>query len=213
MDPVPSSAAVEQSERIARAVRKKRLRLFGTITLALALLAFGAWALVRFGSGPAGDPPTGTETHADQGGDHVPFNTPFSYNSNPPTSGPHYRDPANWGIYDYEVHDQIFIHNMEHGGVWFSYRPSAGIGVVQDLEALVRELGGAKIIMSPRSANDADVALAAWNRTLKFPVVGERLTEAEKEAVRAFYRALKNSGPEGRLIPDSMPGIDPKSVQ
>lgn len=61
------------------------------------------------------------ETVADQGRDHVPAGTAVEYNSNPPTSGPHY---ANWekpGIYDQVLEDGKLIHSLEHGYVIISY--------------------------------------------------------------------------------------------
>ncbi|MEK9174459.1 MAG: DUF3105 domain-containing protein, partial [Patescibacteria group bacterium] len=48
---------------------------------------------------------------------------PGIYHSNPPVSGWHYTETAKWGIYDEEISDQILIHNLEHGGIWISYKP------------------------------------------------------------------------------------------
>ncbi|MBI3631052.1 MAG: DUF3105 domain-containing protein [Candidatus Sungbacteria bacterium] len=146
-----------------------------------------------------------------QGQEHVALDYAFSYNSNPPTSGPHFSQPANWGVYDYEVHDKLFIHNLEHGGVWISYRPNIPASVIGDLKSIVNELGGSKLVMASRSANDNDIAVAAWTRLLKFNLVGGRLSEDQKNQIRAFYRAFKNRGPE--FVPDSMPGVDPKSFR
>ena len=78
-------------------------------------------------------------------------------------------------------------------------------------KGIIKEFGGSKIVMAPRSANDADIAVTAWTRVLKFDVSGEHLTDSEKDQIRAFYRGFKNRGPE--LVPDTVPGIDPKSVQ
>lgn len=138
-------------------------------------------------------------------------NLPKPYNSNPPSSGGHFASPANWGIYDYEVNDKIFIHNLEHGGIWIAYRPAVSVKVVNELKAIINEFGGSKIVMAPRSSNDADIAIAAWSRVLKFNLTGDFLSDKEKEDLRGFYKALKNHGPE--FVPDTMPGIDPKSIQ
>jgi hypothetical protein len=133
------------------------------------------------------------------------------YNSNPPSSGAHYGTSANWGIYDYEVNDKIFLHNLEHGGVWIAYRPSISGAEVNELERIVDEFGGSKIVMAPRLANDADIALVAWTRVEKFDLAGGEITDVQKNAIRDFYRAYRDHGPE--FVPDNMPGIDPKSVQ
>lgn len=146
-----------------------------------------------------------------QGQEHVALDYQFSYSSNPPASGPHFPSPANWGIYDYEVHDKLFIHNLEHGGIWISYRPSVDAHVVEHLKAIVDEFGGSKIVMAPRSANDSDVVVAAWTRVVKFDLAGGDISEEQLNQIRAFYKTYKNRGPES--VPDTMPGVDPKTVQ
>ena len=147
------------------------------------------------------------------GAAHVPLNSapPVPYNSNPPSSGAHFSTPARWGIYDYEVNVQIFIHNLEHGGIWISYRPDVAAGVVNDLKKITEEFGGSKIVMAPRSANDADIALAAWSMVLKIDSAESTLTESQKQQIREFYKRFKNRGPE--FVPDTMLGVDPKSVE
>ena len=47
---------------------------------------------------------------------------PPTYDSNPPTSGAHNPRPANWGIYGAVLPDDTVVHNLEHGGIWISYR-------------------------------------------------------------------------------------------
>ena len=44
-----------------------------------------------------------------------------SYNTYPPTSGPHYVEPAKWGNYSDIVDPRQAVHNEEHGGVivWY----------------------------------------------------------------------------------------------
>lgn len=147
------------------------------------------------------------------GRNHIGLNDapPTPYSSNPPSSGAHFAGSANWGIYDYEVNDKIFIHNLEHGGVWIAYRPMISETALDELKNIVSEFGGAKMVMAPRSANDADIAIVAWTRVEKFDLAEGRMTDEHMNAIREFYRAYKDHGPE--FVPDGMPGIDPKSVQ
>ena len=147
------------------------------------------------------------------GQEHIALkgNPPKPYNSNPPSSGGHFGRPAHWGVYDYEVNDKIFIHNLEHGGVWIAYRPSVATSTVDALKSVVNEFGGSKIVMAPRSANDSDIAIVAWTRVLKIDLAGDDISDEQLHQIRAFYRAYKNRGPE--FVPDSMPGVDPKSMQ
>ena len=42
---------------------------------------------------------------------------PVKYNSFPPSSGPHYAQPAPWGVYPDSIKQTILVHNLEHGGV------------------------------------------------------------------------------------------------
>ncbi len=44
-----------------------------------------------------------------------------TYNSNPPTSGPHYEIASKPGIYETPQHDGSLIHSLEHGYVIISY--------------------------------------------------------------------------------------------
>lgn len=188
--------------RIAAARRVKIIRrslITAGVVLAVAGAVYGIIAITRRPSGPL----PGVE-YPDQGQQHVSLGTAFSYNSNPPTSGPHYKDPALWGVYDYEVQDQVFIHNLEHGGIWISYRPGINSEVIHHLEEISKDSG--KIVMAPRSANDADIALAAWGHLDKFSAA-----EFSEERVRAFIRAFHNRGPEGVLSMGG--GIDPKTAK
>lgn len=200
----------ERELRIARAERRKRGRRF--LAIGIVLLVVGGAVLWFSGPGRQRVSVDGPgERYPGQGASHVPLGTAFAYNSNPPTSGPHFASPANWGVYDYEVPDQIFLHNLEHGGIWFSYRSGIPAMVIEELKALVDEFGGSKIVMAPRSANDTDIALAAWTRLLKIKLEGNALTEAQNNEIRSFYRAYKNRGPE--FVPDTMPGVDPKNIR
>ena len=53
--------------------------------------------------------------------DHVTDIAGVDYNSNPPTSGPHFAVWAKPGLYDRLISDGYFIHSMEHGYVVIWY--------------------------------------------------------------------------------------------
>jgi len=194
-------------EAIGKKKRKKTIWIVGIIIVAALLIG----AVIWYGKKNIANAPG--VFYPDIGRQHLGINAalPTPYNSNPPSSGGHYGSPAKWGIYDYEVNDKIFIHNLEHGGVWIAYRPEISSEAVNDLKAIVDEFGGSKIVMAPRSANDSDVAVAAWTRVFKFDLTNGVFGEQQKEEIRAFYRRFKNRGPE--FVPDTMSGVDPKSVQ
>lgn len=180
----------KQSERelaVIRARWRKALKRSLWITIIVLAVAGIVFVLIRFsrqsGSSPGWLIP-------DQGAPHVALGTAFEYNSNPPTSGPHHASPAEWGIYNEEIHDQILIHNLEHGGIWISYKPGIDSAVIAKLEAITKEFGR-KVIMAPRSANDSDIAFAAWNHLDKFSAA-----EFSEERIREFIKAYRNRGPE-----------------
>lgn len=201
----------ERIERIESARRKRRLQRVLFIVLAILLLAGVVIGGVAYSKKRQANLP-GT-FYPSVGAEHIPYRaepkTP--YNSNPPSSGSHFSYPANWGIYDYEVHDQIFLHNLEHGGVWLAYKPTVSSSTVETLKAVIDSFGGSKWVMAPRSANDADIALVAWTRVLKLNLDGGELREEQRKEIERFYKAYKNKGPE--FVPDTLPGVDPKTVQ
>ncbi len=109
-----------------------------------------------------------------------------AYNSNPPTSGWHYAQPANWGVHQTELPDEQVLHNLEHGGVWISYKE-----IDDATKAALEKIGRAnsQIIVAPRLANDAPIALASWGRL-------QKLEQFDETAIMNFIKANKNRSPE-----------------
>jgi len=154
-----------------------------TGSLGLAIVA-GAVGLIWFTSPRAelgqAFPNQGQE-HIAVGAAHLP------YNSNPPTSGPHYLNPAAWGIYQVGLPDEVLIHNLEHGGIWISYN-NIDQTTKQRIEALAKEHPD-KMIVTPRALDDAKIVLASWRHLLK-------LDAFDEETVISFIKANKNRAPE-----------------
>lgn len=130
------------------------------------------------------------ETYPDQGRAHIPVGASHpDYNSNPPTSGWHYAEPAPWGIYDHELADGALIHNLEHCGIWISYQPGIAPADIQTLVNFARGFP-TKVILAPRSGNPAPIVLAAWRRLMK-------LAAPDETKMTAFVTAfLGKAGPE-----------------
>src|SRR3989338_63981 len=93
------------------------------------------------------------------------------YNSNPPTSGPHYSQTARSGFREAAIDDRYIIHNLEHGDIWIAYHPR----VSDEIKEQLNQFGAAKVIITPREANDADIALAAWGRLDAFNIESSAL--------------------------------------
>jgi hypothetical protein len=144
--------------------------------------------------GAAATPPTPRVVSIpNQGATHVaPGQSHPPYNSNPPVSGWHFAGTAPWGFHNSELPDELIIHNLEHGGVWITYKDDQDSAVVDPLVALAREFPR-KLIITHRPKNDSPIAVAAWGRLLK-------LERYDREAIVDFYNQFKNKGPE--FVPD-----------
>ena len=177
-----------KKSRVEEAVKRKRVKKIlwtaGILGLLFVLALGGVWYSRTLSKNLSG------ELIADQGREHITSPNNFVYNSNPPTSGPHFGQPAEWGIYKEEMADEILIHNLEHGGIWISYKPGVSEEIRKKLEAFYEKYGR-KIIIVPRAKNDSDVALAAWNRLDKF-----NAADYSDERVEKFIKAFRNKGPE-----------------
>lgn len=121
------------------------------------------------------------QTHIKVGESHP------AYNSNPPTSGWHYVVPADWGVYDKPLVDEQALHNLEHGGIWISYK---GIDdqTKENLNKIAKANSGS-VIMSPREANDSKIILASWTRL-------EKLDGYDEAKILEFISRNKNKSPE-----------------
>ena len=132
----------------------------------------------------------------DQGRNHINVGAAHpAYNSNPPTSGWHYEDWKQKGVYKEQQPDENLIHNLEHGYIWISYRPDTATEIVKQLENFYGF--GKKIIVEPRKENDKLIALAAWNRLDKFDSESkEKLNESELKRIGDYIDAYIGRGPE-----------------
>jgi uncharacterized protein DUF3105 len=121
-------------------------------------------------------------THIADGASHIP------YDSNPPSSGPHYGSPAPWAIYDQIVPDEVAVHNLEHGGIWITYRDQSDTNTINQLKDIAGRFDD-HIIMSPRPADDSPIALAAWGYVLK-------LDSVDAAQIYNFIDRFRLHGPE-----------------
>lgn len=188
MENLDTSELNIKKARIDDAIRRnRRQKLFwigGAVVLVAALIGGG----IAYSRWAKKDLPG--QAIPDQGREHVGPGHVHAYNSNPPTSGWHFSAPTEWGVYKEELPDGTLIHNLEHGGVWISYKPDIPEETRKKLENFY-EIYGRKVIVTPRAKNDTDIALAAWTRLDKFSV-----SEYSDERVDTFIKAFRNRGPE-----------------
>lgn len=196
---------MQESRQQARQRRTRTMIVAAAVLVVAVAAAWGVWRGLRpeaTASGPAqgGAAQTGapaarprTAAIADQGRAHIGPGAPHpAYNSNPPTSGWHYPTAARWGFYNDELPDELLVHNLEHGGIWISFKDSGDTDVVDALAALARSYRS-KVIVTHRPKNDHRVAVAAWGHLMM-------LDRFDRDAIVDFIDRFKNKGPE--FVPD-----------
>jgi hypothetical protein len=86
---------------------------------------------------------------------------PTTWNSNPPTSGPHYAVPAVWDFYDTPVPLVQTVHNLEHGGIVIHYGPQVPRAEVEKLRTFWQgDPNG--LVVAPLPTNGKKITLSAW---------------------------------------------------
>jgi hypothetical protein len=153
----------------------------------LLLAGVVAWSIQK-----ANQPVPG-EAVSIQGAEHIPVGQSHpQYNSDPPTSGWHYDEPARAGFYDTSLPDEQLVHNLEHGHVIISYdcdKLDNCEEVKAELSRLVERFQRWKIVAVARENADAAVALTAWGRI-------DKMDSYDEDRIVAFVRHWRNRGPE-----------------
>lgn len=186
MEQTLSKSEAERRARVASAKGRKIKKLVIWLVV-LILMAGGSWWLLDFSR--SADERKPGEAIPDIGREHLTGGQEVtSYNSNPPTSGPHYAQPAAWGIYEEELQDEQLVHNLEHGGVWISYKDKDNPELIDQLKDIADDYS-VKVIMTYRPKNDSRIAVAAWGRLLE-------LESFDKKQIEDFIKAFINKGPE-----------------
>jgi hypothetical protein len=128
----------------------------------------------------------------DEGRDHVADGTEVEYESEPPTSGPHYASWAPPQIYRDVVADELLVHNLEHGHIVIFYDPS----LLTDQSAakiseLVNEYDGQwdAVLAVPRPDMGNELTLTAWTYKAE-------LDAFDEEVIDAFVDTYRGRGPE-----------------
>jgi len=180
-------------DKTARRKRGEKQLLLVAGIIAVVMVAAVIYFNVR-----SGQPVGNEEVLASLGNMHIDQNSPspITYNSMPPTSGPHYGGIARWGIHTEPIRYEQLIHNLEDGGVIVYYQCEDGCpDLVGQLEEVVApfERAGSRVILIPNDPTwtignnnrqlhqdmEARIALTAWQRIDKFD-------EFDAGRIRAF---------------------------
>lgn len=135
----------------------------------LAVVTIGLLAFVTLSKEPE-KPRPGSE-HQDNGRQHV--QSKDYGGEEPPTSGDH-AEPLAWQVYDQEIPDANVIHNMEHGGVYISYRPDLPKEQIDKIKSLFSKpysnssFSPIKAVVAPRANNKAPIVMSSWTRSQSF---------------------------------------------
>ncbi len=131
----------------------------------------------------------------DEGREHIPVGTAATYRHEPPTSGPHWPRVAGWGMHDEEVPPEIWVHNLEHGGIVIVYRCEIPCpNLVQQLSEASQtfpksKYGYVKLLVTPYSKLQGRLAILAWTWM-------DEMVAFDRERLLRFYQAHVDKGPE-----------------
>jgi hypothetical protein len=198
----------------------RRLLVYGAGALIILAVGTAAILLVGFGGGE----PSPEEVRADlvaaactlqavdaQPGRHSlgPDET-ANWNTDPPTSGPHFGFDNNqnqgtviWGAYEEPLQLARVVHNLEHGGIYIFYGDGVPETTVEQLRAFYddHEKG---TLLAPYPKLGGQIALGAWVSA------GEeakgylaKCPSFDEDAFSAFLSGFQFKGPE-RFPPDSL---------
>lgn len=137
----------------------------------------------------------------------TPTGTSPLWNTNPPTSGPHYEIPAVWGAYSEPVNMAQLVHNLEHGGIYILYGPRVPASTVAELKSFYDDHTRGTIL-APLPSLGNKIALGAWTtKDANDPTNGTahlaKCTSFDEKAFGAFFDDFQFQGPE-RFPPNTL---------
>jgi hypothetical protein len=122
--------------------------------------------------------------------------TAADYKTNPPTSGAHYPEWYQDGIYaPGDVPNLgMLVHTLEHGRIDVQYKPGTATRTVQGLEALLAEQDdGYHMLLFQNTTNmPYAVSATAWGQLLGCPAMNDKVYDA----LRTFRERYIDKGPE-----------------
>ena len=130
----------------------------------------------------------------------TPGGTSKKWNTDPPTSGPHYEVPAIWGVYTEPLQPAQVVHNLEHGGIFILYGSDVPAATVDELRAFYNDhVNGTLLAPLPRLGDK--IALGAWvSSSATNPDDAKahlaKCTTFDEKGFSAFFDAYQFKGPE-----------------
>ncbi len=203
--------------------RNRRLLMYGVG----AVIALAALAAAVFLAGFGGNDPNPDKVRADleaagctlqavkaQRGQHtLAADETFDWNTDPPTSGPHFGfdDAGNlgtviWGAYEEPLQLARVVHNLEHGGVLIFYGDEVPDAVVAELREFhdSHERG---TLLAPYPNLADEIALGAWvSDGSEEKGYLAKCTAFDEVAFSSFFDGFQFKGPERFPADSLLPG-------
>jgi len=124
-----------------------------------------------------------------QGRTHVPeLGADFKYNTVPATSGDHSNQTVVYGVYDQQVSEFNYVHNLEHGAIGMFYGPDVPEETVARMQEYYNQ-DPRGLIMAPDDRLGDQIALTAWTHIAKGKTFDEQVFDT-------FIEEFGFAGPE-----------------
>ena len=191
---VSAKLSNKEMRRRERHRRQLVLRLFWGVVAVVAVVALGYVGLQALKPRPGVNVPVMAVLHIEIDEQHEP------YNSDPPTSGPHYAEPAQVGFYDEALPDEQLVHNLEHGYIviWYNctgLEETACETLKEQIRDVMGQAGSAgfssltKLIAVPRSSLPSPIAATSWGRLYQPETF-------DVDELLVFIKEFRNKAPE-----------------
>ncbi len=126
-----------------------------------------------------------------------------AYNSSPPSSGWHLGFLAEWGVAEEPLPPELFIHNLEDGGIVLAYNCADGCEDLREtLEDFVENEGG-RVVLTPYGETIIDpdgethaAAVIAWKKIFYFDIFDDA-TRSEVETFISLYEGIDHHAGRG----------------
>jgi hypothetical protein len=122
--------------------------------------------------------------------------TEADYKTNPPTSGNHFPEWAQDGVYQPGGTPDLgmLVHTLEHGRIDVQYKPGTPTHTIKELEALLAEQSdGYHMLLFENTTNmPVQIAATAWGHSLTCPQFNNQVFDA----IRTFRSQYIDKGPE-----------------
>jgi len=207
--------------------KKRRLYMLGGGTLVAVLAVVGIVGLLGLGGGEA----SASEVRADlraagctmqvveaapNSSNHSPDPEARSpdWNTDPPTTGPHFGQTLQYGSYTEPIDIARALHNLEHGAVYILYGNEVPNATVAQLQEFYAD-HATGTMLAPYARLGDQIALGAWvvpglpeASNDRGSGVLAKCTRFDDPAFSAFFDAFQFNGPESPLFrpSDMRPG-------